>query len=313
MNCKGITRRQFIQGTVALAGSSLLTSCSMTRSLSAADQVTLGGTGLKMSRLGIGTGTVNGSVQRDLGSEGFNHLLRYAYDQGITYFDTAENYQTHPYVREALKGIPRDKYFLQSKMPRVPEKPLEVLDRYRKELGVDYIDSLLIHAVRSYEWDDDRKRLMDALEEAKDKKIILSHGASYHSLPALKKGAEMDWTDVCLVRLNPQGVNMDTENIDWSARSDASSVPAVVEQINIMHKKHKGVIGMKIIGEGLFTDPIDREKAIRFNLQSGLSDAIVIGFKSTAEIDEAIMHISNIQMESQQIQKTEVAGMYSAA
>ncbi|MFC1539538.1 aldo/keto reductase [Candidatus Latescibacterota bacterium] len=309
MNGKGITRRQFIQSTVALTGSSLITSCSKKRMLSAADQVTLGGTGLKLSRLGIGTGTIGGSVQRDLGSDGFNRLIRYAYDQGITYIDTAENYKTHTMVREAIKGIPRENLFIQSKMPGIPENPLEVIDRYRSELGVDYIDSLLTHAVRNSDWDEERKRVMDALEEAKDKKIILSHGASYHSLPALKKGAELNWTDVCLVRINPQGENIDTDIMDWGANSNASDVPAVVEQINLMHEKRKGVIAMKVIGEGVFTDPIDREKAIRFNLESGLANAIVIGFKNTAEIDEAIMHISNIQVESTQLQKTEAAGM----
>lgn len=298
MNGKEMTRRQFIQGTVALSGSILLASSGEKRTLSAADQVILGKTGLKLSRLGFGTGTLGGSVQRNLGSDGFNRLLRYAYDQGITYIDTAQNYQTHAMIREAIKGIPRENLFIQSKMPGIPEKPLEAIDRYRSELGVDYIDSLLTHGVRNSEWEGERKRVLDALEEAKAKKIILSHGASYHSLPALKKGAGLDWTDVCLVRINHQGVNMDTENIDASAKSNSSHVPAVVEQIKLMHAKNKGVIAMKVIGEGVFTDPKDREKAIRFNLESGLADAIVIGFKSTAEIDEAIKNISNIQVES---------------
>ena len=298
MNGKETTRRQFIQSAVALTGSILLTSCGKQRALSAADQVVLGKTGLKLSRLGIGTGTFGGRIQRELGNDGFNRLVSYAYDQGITYIDTAENYQTHMFIREAIKGIPREKLFIQSKIPGVPEKPLEVIDRYRSELGVDYIDSLLIHGVRDYDWDEKRKRVLDALEEAKDRKIILSHGASYHSLPALQKGVELDWVDTSLVRINPQGVNMDTENADASAKSDASHVPAVVEQINLMHEKRKGVIAMKVIGEGMFTDPKDREKAIRFNLQSGLANAIVIGFGNTAEIDEAIMNIGNIQMES---------------
>ena len=292
MSKKEITRRQFIKSTVALIGTPLLSSCITGHNLTAVDQVPLGGTGLKLSRLGIGTGTIGGSVQRDLGTEGFNRLIRYAYDQGITYIDTAENYQTHTWIREAIKGIPREKLFIQSKMPRIPEKPLEVLDRYRKELEVDYIDSLLVHAVRSENWDEELKRLLDALEEAKDRKIILSHGASYHSLPALKKGAQLDWVDVNLVRINPQGENIDTPELDWGAKSNASHVPPVLEQIKIMRKNRKGVIGMKIMGEGVFTEPEDREKSIQFNMQSGVADAIVIGFKSTAEIDEAIQRIN---------------------
>jgi len=293
MNGKGITRRQFIQSTVALTGSSLLTSCSKTRMLSAADQVTLGGTGLKLSRLGIGTGTINGSVQRELGSDGFNRLLHYAYDQGITYIDTADSYKTHTMVREAIKGLPREKLFIQSKMPGLPEKPREVLDRYRTELGVDYIDSLLCHCMVKTNWEDDHKRMMDVFEDAKDRKIIRAHGVSCHSLPATTKAAEVDWVDVNLVRINPQGAHMDTPAETWNAVSDSSHLPDVLKQVKVMRQNGHGIIGMKIIGNGDFTKAEDREKSIRFTMQSGLVDAVVIGFKSAAEIDEAIVRINS--------------------
>jgi predicted aldo/keto reductase-like oxidoreductase len=297
MNSERITRRGFLKGTAALAGTALLSSCSTSsfakRKPTAVDQVTLGKTGLKLSRLGIGTGSNSGSVQRALGADGFNRLINYAYDQGITYIDTAESYRTHPMVRDAIKGLPREKLFIQSKMPGVPEKPLEVLDRYRRELGVDYIDSLLTHCAVTADWDDERRRVMDALEEAKDKKIILSHGVSCHSLPALRKAAELDWVDVNLVRINPQGAHIDTPAETWNATGDKSYLPNVLKQIKIMRQNNHGVIGMKIIGNGDFTDPEDREKSIRFTMQSGLTDAVVIGFKSPAEIDEAIKRINS--------------------
>jgi predicted aldo/keto reductase-like oxidoreductase len=182
--------------------------------------------------------------------------------------------------------------FIQSKMPGVPERPLDVLDRYRKELGVDYIDSLLVHCAIRAEWDESHKRLLDAFTEAKDKKIILAHGVSCHSLPALTKAAHLDWVDVNLVRVNPQGEFLDTQVEGWNAKSDISYLPAVLEQIKVMREKRHGVIGMKIIGEGNFTNPDDREKSIRFAMQGGLVDAVVIGFKSTAEIDEAILRMN---------------------
>ena len=297
MNSERITRRGFLKGTAALAGTALLSSCSTgpfaKHKPTAVDQVTLGKTGLKLSRLGIGTGTNSGNVQRSLGADGFNRLINYAYDQGITYIDTAESYRTHPMVRDAIKGLPREKLFIQSKMPGVPEKPLEVLDRYRRELGVDYIDSLLTHCAVTADWEDERKRVMDALEEAKDKKIILSHGVSCHSLPALRKAAELDWVDVNLVRINPQGAHIDTPAETWNAPSDKSYLPNVLKQIKIMRQNNHGVIGMKIIGNGDFTNPEDREKSIRFTMQSGLTDAVVIGFKSPGEIDEAINRINS--------------------
>lgn len=297
MNRERTTRRQFIKGTAALAGTVLLSSCSTgpfaKSTPTAVDQVTLGKTGLKLSRLGIGTGSKGGSVQRELGADGFNRLIHYAYDQGITYIDTAENYRTHTMVREAIKDLPREKLFIQSKMPGVPEKPLEVLDRYRKELGIEYIDSLLTHCSITANWDDERRRVLDALEEAKDKKIIRALGVSCHSLPALTTAARLDWVDVNLVRINPQGHYMDTPAEIWDATSDNSHLPPVLKQIKVMRQNNHGVIGMKIIGDGDFTNPEDREKSIRFTMQSGLTDAVVIGFKSPAEIDEAIKRINS--------------------
>ena len=297
MNIERISRREFLKGTAALAGTVMLSSCntgpSAKHTPTAVDQVTLGKTGLKMSRLGIGTGSKGGSIQRALGADGFNRLIHYAYDQGITYIDTAESYRTHTMVREAIKDLPREKLFIQSKMSGVPEKPLEVLDRFRRELGVDYIDSLLTHCGVIANWDDERRRVLDALEEAKDRKIILAHGISCHSLPALTTAAQLDWVDVNLVRINPQGAHMDTPAETWNAESDKSHLPPVLKQIKVMRQNNHGVIGMKIIGNGDFTDPEDREKSIRFTMQSGLTDAVVIGFKSPAEIDEAIKRINS--------------------
>ncbi|MHC4556383.1 MAG: aldo/keto reductase [Planctomycetota bacterium] len=303
MSRKGITRRQFIKSTAALAGTALFSSCTSgpsakTHKPTAVDQVTLGKTGLKLSRLGFGTGSKGGSIHRGLGSEEFSRLIRYAYDQGITYIDTAQNYGTHTMVRDAIKGLPREKLFIQSKMPGVPEKPLEVLDRYRKELGVDYIDSLLIHCTVKADWDEGRKRLLDSFEEAKAKKIIRAHGVSCHALPALTKAAQMDWVDINLVRINPQGAHIDTPTERWDAESDNSHLPPVLKQVKVMRQNHHGVIGMKIIGNGDFTEPEDREKSIRFTMQSGLVDAVVIGFKSTAEIDEAIQRINRALLEN---------------
>ena len=280
-----------------MAGTAFLSSCSIGPFAkrgpgTAADQVTLGNTGLKLSRLGFGTGSTGGGIHRDLGNKEFTRLLRYAYDQGITYIDTAQDYETHTMVREAIKGLPRERLFIQSKMPGVPDKPLEVLDRYRKELGVEYIDSLLVHVTVEGDWDESRKRVLDALAEAKDKGIIRAHGVSCHSLPALTKAAEMDWVDVNLVRINPQGVWIDTPKEIWNADSNVSHLPAVQQRMQIMRKNGHGVIGMKIIGNGQFVTAEQRERSIRFAMQGGLVDAVVIGFKNTAEIDEAILRIN---------------------
>lgn len=293
----GTTRRQFIKGVTLLAGTALLPSGNAKPSIqgpapTAVDQVTLGKTGLKLSRLGIGTGSAGGRTIRDLGQEGASRLFRYAYDQGITYIDTAENYRTHTIIAEAIKDMPREKLFILTKMPRLPEKALEVIDRYRQELKVEYIDCLLMHCMIEQNWDETHKRIMDAFEEAKHRRIILSHGVSCHSLGALATSAKLTWVDVNLVRINPQAVCIDTDSGQWRAESKEEDLPFITAQIRLMRENQHGVIGMKLIGNGEFTDAEDREKSIRYVMQSGLVDAATIGFKSTAEIDEAIMRIN---------------------
>ncbi len=288
-----LSRRDFLTRTATLAGTALGTSRLSLQAVGEkrthADIVSLGKTGLKLSRLGMGAGSNSGEVQRALGREGFNRLVRYAYDQGIRYIDTAQSYQTHEWVRDAIKGLPREKLFIQTKMSGTPEKPMEMIDRYRKELNTDYIDSLLLHYATTNSWHEERKRLMDVFEEAKAKKIILAKGVSCHGLPALTRATQVDWIDVHLVRMNPQGRRTDGATFEWDEKGD---VPKATQEIKAMREKGRGIIGMKLIGNGEFTSPEDREKSIRFAMTCGLLDAAVIGFKSAAEIDEAIERVN---------------------
>jgi aryl-alcohol dehydrogenase-like predicted oxidoreductase len=303
MSDRLVSRREFIKGAAASGGVALASTYGAERVAwggrkTAADQVALGKTGLKLSRLGIGTGTNSGELLRGLGHERFNHLIHYAYERGITYIDTADAYQTHPWVREAIRGLPREKLYIQSKamyMPGFgrPEKPLEMVDRFRKELNVDYIDTVLIHCQIPPNWDEQNKPLRDALEEAKHKGMIRAHGVSTHSLPATTKAASLDWVDVNLVRINPQGVKIDTPKLIVYDKSNESDVPAVVEQLKIMRENGHGIIGMKLIGDGAFTHIEDRKRSLTWAMKSGIVDAVVIGMKNKAEIDEAILHINN--------------------
>jgi aryl-alcohol dehydrogenase-like predicted oxidoreductase len=297
---KHITRRQFIQSAAASAGVALASGVPgyPVAPKTAADPVTLGRTGIKLSRLGIGTGTNGGNVQRGLGREKFNDLIHYAYDRGIRYIDTADSYQTHTWVRDAIKLLPREKLYIQSKMTGMgmfgnSANPMETLDRFRRELNVDYIDTVLIHCQISPNWDEESKPLREALEEAKQKGIIRAHGVSCHSLPATIKAASLNWVDVNLARINPQGVSIDTPELAVFAKSNPSHVPAVMEQLRIMRKSGHGIIGMKLIGEGLFTDIEDRKKSLKWVMQSDLVDAVVIGLKNREEVDEAILNINN--------------------
>ena len=255
------------------------------------DQVILGKTGLKLSRLGFGTGSGSGDVQRALGQEGFNNLVRYAYDQGITYFDCAEAYTTFDWIAGAIKGLPRENLFIQSKVRGKPEQVLQAIDRHRKVFNTDYVDSLLIHCMIKDHWTDDWKRIMDAFDDAREKKWIRAKGVSCHSLPALRTAIATNWTEVHLVRVNPQGKHIDGMEEDVWNLSDHDVTPVLAE-LKTMRARGRGIIGMKIIGNGDFVKPEDRERSIRFAMARPELDAVVIGFKSAVEIDEAIKRMN---------------------
>jgi aryl-alcohol dehydrogenase-like predicted oxidoreductase len=292
-NC--LSRRQFIERSAAAASGLLLASCSSLRSpyvarRTAADQVRLGNTNLRLSRLGFGTGSNSGNVQHALGQEGFNRLIRYAYDQGITYFDCAQSYRTFEWLGGAIKSLPREKVFIQSKISGKPENVLEAIDHHRKVFDTDYVDSMLIHCMVKDGWTDEFKRIMDGFNEAKEKKWILAKGVSCHSLPALRAATASDWTEVHLVRLNPQARHIDGIEQTWD--KPGHDLSPVLTEVRAMRAKGRGVIGMKIIGDGEFLRPEDREMSIRYAMSRPELDAIVIGFKNKEEIDEAISRVN---------------------
>jgi predicted aldo/keto reductase-like oxidoreductase len=295
MKTRHFSRRQFLERSAAAASALLLTSLPAFRALAAVkrtatDQVSLGNTGIRLSRLGFGTGSNSGAVQHDLGQEEFNRLIRYAYDQGITYFDCAEAYKTFGWMGKAIKGLPREKLFIQSKVPGRPENILEVIDHHRKVFDSDYIDSLLIHCMVKQDWTDEWKRIMDGFNEAKDKKWIRAKGVSCHSLPALRAATASAWTEVHLVRVNPQGRHIDGMEETWD--KSGHDIGPVLTELKTMRSKGRGVIGMKIIGNGEFTRAEDREKSVRYAMSRPELDAIVIGFKNTDEIDEALKRVN---------------------
>jgi len=261
----------------------------------ASDQVTLGKSGVRLSRLGIGTGSNNGQVQRDLGQDGFTRLVHAAYDRGITYIDTAHNYQTHGMVREAIKGLPREKLFIQSKLPwdrpEFADHATEQIDRVRLELGTDYVDSLLIHCTTTHTWPADLRPMQDAYDEAKAKGHIRVKGVSCHGLPALSAAATHDWVDVHLARVNAQGRHMDGAKGDWSEKGERD---VAMTHLRTMHERGHGIIGMKLIGNGEFIGAADRDAAMRFVLTCGCVDAVVVGVDSVAQLDETIDRMNRI-------------------
>ncbi len=288
------TRRDFLKSSAAATAFAALgggISAAPTKR-TATDWVTLGKSDVQVTRLAFGTGTYSGRVQRELGQPEFTRLVRYAYDRGIRFFETADSYHGMPQMLAvALKGLPRDSYRLMTKYNvHDDEKPQAAIDRLRSDLNTEYVDILLLHCVRSPTWPQDEKRLEDAFSEAKAKKIILSHGASVHGLPALRAFPGTQWLDVAMIRMNHNGTRMDTPDThDTDARGNVSEVVAHMKQV---HSEGKGVISMKLVGEGQFTRPEDRQAALNFAFNHAGVDSVTIGYKNAAEIDEAINRIN---------------------
>jgi 1-deoxyxylulose-5-phosphate synthase len=248
------------------------------------DDVVLGRTGIRTSRLAMGTGTIGGggeSNQTRLGTNPFVTMLLDGYhENGLRFFDTADSYGSHPYVAAAIKQLPRDKVTVLTKTDhRDPKEVRDDLDRFRRELGTDYIDILLIHCTTEGDWTTRYRGVMDVLSEAKQKGIIRAHGVSCHSIEALRAAAAAsDWVDIDLVRLNPVGAHMD---------ADADTVIGVVKQ---MRKAGTGIVGMKILGQGAMRDR--PSEAVRFALGSGVLDAFTIGAESRHEQDDLTHRIA---------------------
>jgi aryl-alcohol dehydrogenase-like predicted oxidoreductase len=289
------TRREFLIAGLGAAAALRSGAQTKTKRL-ASDWVTLGKSGVKVTRLAFGTGTYGGHVQRDLGQDGFTRLVRHAYDNGIRFFETADTYGgMHDMLGVALKGLPRDSYRLMSKY-RTPNQgdPLPKFDVYRKQLNTEYIDVMLLHCVRPPTWDTDYRDMQDVFQEAKHRKIILAHGASVHGLPALRRFPGNKFLEVAMIRMNHNGTRMDVDS-DMEPRGPViGNVNEVVAHTKKVHAEGMGVVSMKLVGEGRFTDPEDREAALRHTMNLGCVDTVTIGFKSTAEIDEAIARMNRV-------------------
>jgi 1-deoxyxylulose-5-phosphate synthase len=249
---------------------------------SASDTVTLGSTGIKTSRLAMGTGTVGSehhSHQTALGVKGLSDLLLNGYDHGLRFFDSADSYGSHPHVAEALKHVQRDKVTVLSKSWARDAAGMRAdLDRFRRELGTDYLDVCLMHCVTEADWTERYKGAMDVLSEAKEKGTIRAHGCSCHSIEALRAAAKSPWVEIDLARINPVGAYMD---------ADPTTVVGVLKE---MKAAGKAVVGMKILGQGTLRNRQD--EGIKYALSLGLLDAFTIGAESKAEQEDLIRRIA---------------------
>jgi len=285
------SRRDFLRTSAAagaLAGFGTLSLAA--EPATATDWVPLGKSDVKVTRLAFGTGTYSGAVQRNLGQDGFNRLVRHAYDRGIRFFETSDSYDDmHSMLGIALQGIPRDSYAIMTKVTTEdPMDPQQKIDELRRQIKSDYFDILLLHWQHTGTWPEDTRRWQDAVIVAQQRHAVRARGASVHGLPALRQVPDFTWLQVAMIRVNHKGTRMDTNIADGPG---LGNVPEVVQHIHQAKAAGMGVISMKLTGEGTFNRE-DRQKAMRFAFRNAGVDSVTVGYKNNSEIDEAIENIN---------------------
>jgi aryl-alcohol dehydrogenase-like predicted oxidoreductase len=279
-----IRRREFLAtsaAALAVAGTAQAAGAPANLPKTPSDKRVLGKTGIEVSLVGMGTGSIGSeqsSNQVRLGVKEFTRVVRHALDRGVCLFDVADQYGSHTFLREALKGVDRDKYVIQTKTHAKDERIARShLERYRLELGVEMIDIVLLHCMTNGNWTNEYNGAMGYLMKAREQGIIRAHGTSCHGMDPLRLAAKTPFVQVDLARINPEGLHMDDKQPD-----------EVASQLEEMHNAGKGVIGMKIFGEGDIKSAEGRDASLRFVLGLGTVDAFIIGFESVAQVDNAL-------------------------
>src|ERR1700753_2778168 len=279
------SRRDFLK--TGLAAGALATTGTLSLKAepqTATDWVALGKTNVKVTRLAFGTGSFSGQVQRDLGQEQFTRLVRYAHERGVRFFETAESYRgMHEMLGIALQGVPRDSYRLMTKFTTHDGvNPQDKIDELRRAAKTEYFDIALLHWQHTPTCPTDSRRWQDGISEAQTKQAVLSHGASVHGLPALRQVPDMKWLDVAMIRMNHKGVRMDAEDYNTDGLGNVNEVVTHVKKIR---RDGTGVISMKLIGEGAFTNREDRKAAMKFAFRNAGVNAVTGGYENTDEVD----------------------------
>ncbi len=284
------SRRDFLKTSLAAGALMGFTGPLQAEPQKATDWVELGRSGINVTRLAFGTGSMGGKVQRDLGQAEFTRQVRYAYDHGIRFFETAESYgDMHRMLGIALQGVPRDTYRMMSKVTTSDGvDPQAKIDELRKLARTDYFDIMLLHWQHTATWPTETARWQDGIAAAQHRGAIVKRGASVHGLPALRQIPGNKWLDVAMIRVNHNGTRMDAEEHDANV---LGNVPEVVSHVRQVRKEGMGVISMKLVGEGAFNHQ-DRQAAMRFAFRNAGVQTVTVGYKSTAEIDEAIENLN---------------------
>jgi aryl-alcohol dehydrogenase-like predicted oxidoreductase len=167
--------------------------------------------------------------------------------------------------------------------------PQQKFDELRKLAKTEYFDVMLLHWQHTGTWPADTALWQDGILEAQERHAVIAHGASVHGLPALRQMPGNKWLQVAMIRMNHKGTIMDAEDYESEGPGNVPEVTAHVKQVR---KEGMGVLSMKLVGQGQFTAREDRQAAMRYAFQKAGVDCVTVGYKNTAEIDEAIENVN---------------------
>lgn len=239
------------------------------------ERVILGDTNIEVSRLCFGSLTMT-PFQANLSIKEGAYLIKYAYDKGINFLDTAEIYDNYGYIKEALKGIQRQDYVIATKSyAYTKEMAEESLELALKEIDTDYIDVFLLHEQESIHTVRGHFEAVEYFLKAKDQGKIRAFGISTHRISGALAAKEIKEIEIIHPIVNKYGIGIHDGSI--------YDMLNILKDINHLGK---GIYAMKPLGGGHLINSV--EEAFNFVKEIPYLNSIAIGMQSTDEIDANI-------------------------
>ncbi len=232
----------------------------------------LGDTGLSVSRLCFGSLTM-GPLQKKLSPEEGGRLLRYGFERGINFVDTAELYETYPHIKSALEGIPRQQYVIATKSYAYSKETAEEsLNKALKEMNTDYVDVFLLHEQESELTIKGHYEALEFFIRKKEEGYIKAVGISTHRIAGVEASLKYKEIQVLHPIVNKAGLGIQDGTIE--------------EMLSALEKAHlqgKGIYGMKPLGGGNLLRSF--KECFDFVLDIPYLHSIAVGMQSNEEID----------------------------
>jgi aryl-alcohol dehydrogenase-like predicted oxidoreductase len=242
----------------------------------AMERVPYGRTGLMVSRLCFGTGLMS-ALRHNMTPAEAAVILHRAYELGVTFWDTADGYSTHPHVRAGLAGLDRDRVVVSTKTKADTHAGAAAdVERFRQELGLEVIDVVLLHNIETVEELERRQPAFEALLAARERGQVRAVGISTH----LGTGAIMEAVaarpeiQVCLTTVNRDGLML---------KGDMAAHIALVQRC---YDAGTAICLMKTLAQGGLVH--DFAAAIRYNMGLSCAHSVCVGINSLSELEEDV-------------------------